>query len=706
MSSGVVATACCCSAGGGTPCDCQPICDSNIAVREVIEYLTVGKAILPTKYPGQFWAAWHNNLNKKCSITADIELVITKRTSVQADCGGGSCAATAGLSTAASCADVGTIADDVGCKRTVYTENIIWNFDQKLFLSGGIPEQSGVFVGSVLTHYDGFPGALPCGISQPCNTCLGALNEALVFGDPAWIAKENRKLIPRWGEVATPVNMNDVMSTAYPVTAVCDKVNFVSACDATASEVVSSVCVDYPIIVMPSQSGNNCAGDPQACDDDSPQNGADTVLWGLDIVADSLTARLNGISFPTNVGMGVWNDFWVVRTSHGRFRMLFNMGAGMGAGTTKSPKDGMSYVKTAILDLGNETYRIDAKVSITTADWSYASRGCHCHTSQPAENNKPVISLRVDLPNDENNLCGAPGLIELNVNAGLEECYRPGGPFGWDACYAWDLLPNATPYAGDPSGIRATYRYLGVTPVERGHPNWVKWRERYNHTETVNNWWNGAATSNDGLGCPPPRSGASTIMPSSLTFHVGFHKAYKCGYSPASEGVCPPELWCCSCAAPTFPLDFWPEGCYAFKKTDFDNCAVVRCDPICSGCSTYGGGGGVPGLPFCINGCSSVSIPLPPVTCQAFSACVDNPGLNYSMRIRACGATLYEFCYAVALTQSSSYSAYVGMYPDWIWKWDPHTQLHPAGTYNLYQITDDTCNDPRKWRLLSTITIA
>ena len=701
---------CCGEVTCAAVCDATPICGSELS-RDIIEYITIGKAILPTKYPGQFWAAWHNNLNKDSTITADIELIITKRTAVSENCGGGSCNTPAGLATSASCADVGTIADDAGCKRSVYTENIIWNFEKILNLYGGIPEQSAVFVDSVLTHYNGFPGSLPCGISQPCNTCTGTLEEAVVFGDPDWIAKENRKLIPRWGNTVTPVFMNDVMTTTYPITAVCDKVDFVSVCDSTATEVSSPVCLDFPIIVMPSQSGNDCYASPQACSADSPQNGADTVLWGLDIVSDSLTARLDGLSFPTNVGMGTWNDFWVVKTTGGRLRLMFNMSTGMTAGTTKSPKDGMSYTKTAILDLGNETYRIDAKVAITCNRWSFASKGCHCHTSQPAENNKPVIQLRVDLPVDGDNLCSNLGLIELNVNAGLEDCYRPFGAVGWDACYAWNLLPNATIFAGDPASIRLIYRYLGVTPVERGHPYWVKWRERYNHTETVNNWYNAGSVTNENyspIGCPVKRSGAATVLPTTVQFYVPYLQAQKCstiGANNLCTSIGVGYQRCCTCTVPLDPPQWWPAGCYTFQKNNFYSCSVILCEQFCSGCltpaGTFSGGAPTP----CMDGCGSVSIPYGS-NCQYYGACADNVELDYSMRLDVCAAQGYTFCDGVANSGSASYQANIGTYPTWIWKWNPHTELSPSGTYPLYQTDDTTCGENENWRQLSTITIS
>ena len=94
---------CCGEVTCAAVCDATPICGSELS-RDIIEYITIGKAILPTKYPGQFWAAWHNNLNKDSTITADIELIITKRTAVSENCGGGSCNTPAGLATSASCA--------------------------------------------------------------------------------------------------------------------------------------------------------------------------------------------------------------------------------------------------------------------------------------------------------------------------------------------------------------------------------------------------------------------------------------------------------------------------------------------------------------------------------------------------------------------------------------------------------------------------
>ena len=379
------------------------------------------------------------------------------------------------------------------------------------------------------------------------------------------------------------------------------------------------------------------------------------------------------------------------------------------AGSVYRPKDGRTgLVKTAILDLGCETYRVDARVTITTSDWCYVDKDCECNKSW-CEFGNATIGLRADIPMDNSTACAGPSTVDLSMTLGLESCYRPYGSAGWNTCHAWSALPNATPYASDPTWIRDNYRYLGSTPVERDHPFWVKWRNRYNHTETVNNWWTYTATNNM-LFCPPIRSGPSLKLPDGLEFYIGPFEGLKCDLA-ADQAVCtsidPSYIRCCQCVTPKSPATYLPAGCYEGKRTVYNFCD--SCDPLCDGCIGYAGVfNGTGGLGGCVDGCASMSQPTTAtIACQAYAGCAEDPDFNYSMVIHVCASQTYTICDMVNSSGSSPVQKATGAFNTWIWKWNPYEYCTPSGTHTLLAVSDlAVCGGPDNWGGLAATTIS
>ena len=689
----------CC--GDCTPAGCaiKKICSDD---NYYAEYISVGRPRPPKNYNGTYWAAWHNSIGKKSKLDADVLIKLVKRTLVNdGGCGGACGTPTTGLGTSQNCATNGSLGSTPRCKRTVYVDNMEWRFVTQLDLWGVSNDQQ------MEEEEDGEqlisvpPGRYPCGFSVGCGSAFCTnLNAATSFGQfPQWWAKENVKMLPRFSNLETAVEATPLISYSYPQISNCGQIQRVNRCVGSIVNQVDTVCIDYPMVVLPSHGGLRCDGLTEACDRETPQNGTNNWSIGLDIISKSLMDRLDAIGVPTDVGIGVWNQTWVCKTS-GRFRILFD-GRPLtpNAGDVYKPSSKTTFTGTAVLDTGTASYSFDIKITMEPQKWCYKDPECPCMQSW-CEHGPTSLHFEANVPLDVQNVCSGNNSISLSVDAGLETCYRPFGTIGWNTCYMWDDLPSNT-YAGDPAFIRNTFRYLGAEPVERGHPYWVKYRSRYNHTETVNRWYQG--TSNDPASlCPASRSGPSTPL-GGYSFYVGSNQAYRASQSVCAS-QCAPGVFCCSCGFPASTTTYAPAGCYPSRVSNtYNSCDYTApyCDPTCQGCVSTAGTGTVPGSTPCgSSSCGTMSIPTQPnMNCQAFLGCNGLPDFNHSIIFHICASAYFDICNLVSLSGSAGYQASIGAPDTWIFEeWDPKDSCTPLGTWIMKRASFETvCEGPSAW---------
>ena len=704
-------------------CNYQDLCRQD-EDQYFAQYISIGRPRQPTEYPGKFWAAWHNSMHPtKSEIKVDISLNFTKRTLVQEGCAPGTCAAVGnGLATGTNCAANGSIVADSGCKRTVYADQYKWDYKGiKLPLLGLAPGQAVTELdenGEQIAENIG--GHIPCGISLGCpsNTCTGSLSEAINSPkNPLWIANENRKVVTRFGSDNFEVDYTPTVydNASYVQDANCDAIKRVNRCGESPVSSKQSVCIDYPIVILPSIGGyTNCAEDATPCDRTTPENGCDEALFGFDIINDELYDSLDTMGLADGQHIGLWDDFWVCKTN-GRIRFLFaasqllvegdvlKFGNG-GAGAL----NGIGGTYLATIRFGDVSWTCSLVLDIVPGNWGFVGTDCQCGQNSWCEHHTSVLHLEMDLLVDDLHLCiqDPAANIKTSVNVGLETCYRPLMTSGWNPCYMWDDLPGVV-YAGAPSSIMATYRYLGEEPVERGHPYWVPYRQRYNNTESVNNWWFQGVPPGDTL-CAASRSGAAVPI-GAVEAYVGYHEAYVAD-DHECEAQCPG--WCCACA---FPADApggvgyqWatPE-CYPTRLVgSYNECnlagppPVVACSTVCSGCPNNAGtnpaGCG-------LNGCVRMSVPtIADYPCQAFFGCAppgQSSNFNYTMIIHVCGGGNYNVCGLVAPSGSAPHNVTIG-FPDTFIAidWHPDYEFGPIRTHKLKVSSDGlVCDGPSGW---------
>lgn len=698
-------------------CNYQSLCRED-EDQFFAQYITIGRPVVPKRYPGNFWAAWHNSMHPtKSEIKVDITLNFIKRTLVQEACAPGTCAAAAGLPTGTNCASTGSIAADPGCRRTVYTDQYKWDYHHTIPLLGLSKDQDVTVLdddGKQIA--DSYSGHLPCGIMQGCPPdpiCADLSDSVGSPKDPKWIAYENRKVVTRFGSELYTVEHTPTVydSSSYVQDAACDAIKRFNRCGESPVSTQQSVCIDYPIVVLPSHGGFMCDTTASPCDREVPQNGGEEALYGIDILNTELYTSLATMGLADGDRIGLWNQFWVCKTD-GRIRLLIAASSTMAPGDViRFGNEGIGGTYTATIDLGDETWTCVMTVAIEPGNWCYVGKDCQCGQNSWCEHHPSVLHLEMNLLVDDLHLCPQDPIqdIRTSVNVGLETCHRPMMTSGWDPCFMWDDLPGVQ-YLGSPTSIMAEYRYLGEEPVERGHPYWVPYRQRYNHTECVNNWWVGIPTG-DSL-CSERRAGAAVPI-SGVEAYVGFHEAYEADDADCQAGC---ASWCCACAypadSPTGTGYAWANpSCYPTRLVgSYNECTlagpppVTACSLICSGCPKVSGAGGV----GCgLNGCVRMSVPtIADYPCQAFFGCAP-PGLapgirehfNYTMIIHVCGGGNYNVCGLVSPSGSSPHSITIG-FPDTFIAvdWDPELDCGPIRTHKL-RVTSDglVCDGPSGW---------
>lgn len=704
----VIPSGCCCNPANPSCIALDRVCDLPAYIPE---YISVGRPRPPRKYYGRYFPAWHNTMSKRGRLFTNITLNITKRTLVQEECVPGGCPAPAGLSTDASCLDPGAIVAAANCKRTVYTDRYIWQVSQILDFKGFSPDQTPYLDAAQNPTASAPPGHLPCGLGLACGSVCANPNAGTIFGPtPIWWNEENRKSLFRFNKANGQVLTSAQPSNLYPQTAACGAIDRVDRCPVSTSVVPTGICLDYPMVILPNDPGLDCNGNPFSCGPGALNNGSFEVLLGMDLVEPNLIAALQAMQLQNGQGIGTWNDFWFCYTS-GRVRMLVDVKNRMPTdGSVFKPSAPINFSKTVVLDLGSETWRVSVIVDITPLDWCYTDKECHCSNRfasvdriSRCEFGPSTLFIKADCPVQEDGICGAPGTFSVNMVVGLEGVSR--NPFTWDPCFMWNQLPPNPVTAGIFPGTEDYYRFLGGEPVERGHPHWRRYRNRYNHTETINSWYTSTAPG-DGFLCVPQRSGSSVTLASGIQFYIdpdcsgqpgGFPGCINIFQSdiPYCNQICrdnygPTWEHCCSCS---FPLQSPPSsgfyvpataGCYPGRPTNFYGCTDLTlfpdCEKFCSGFTAVNGSiiGGSGGLPPCNTNRATMSCPDDPSFCNPFFSCdTVNP---YTMVLNICAAGTFAIC---GLTgESSALTRSIGSPTTWLLDdWNPTMSCSPVGVY-------------------------
>lgn len=625
----IPSTACCCENPALFDCQarqvCLPLTEGQTWWDQVrAEYITVGRPKGPTVFPGTYWAAWHNGINPNGKLDLNMTIEVTKRTVVQEECGGTAPAVT--VPTGADCTVANFLTATAGVKQTAYTDNFYWTLQGQLYLVGVVPDTEQEWaIGTDEYHLQYFPfiedpsvpggsrpypaipaGYFPCGIQGTCAEECDDENEATEFGtDPNWWPGENRKLTPRFFSKSVTVETTPVPASSYSQLAACDEVEYEDRCNPinVLDEIQSPVCLDFPMIVLPGHSGDLCTGQASAsCDQLNKELGANQALWGFDLLEPELLARFEALNLPDGTYIGASNDIWMVKWTNAlnitKIRFLFDVSRQITAAgqTLKFTTDVVlaeagTVTKVAAL----ESWRVSIDFEFTPVEWCLHAPECGCVQSL-AENAPSVLTYTFDIPLDEN--CGGGGALQLSMSVGLEnvtvpsfwnavnehgycpcgtacEC-DPESPYApIPECWQWDELPDGgNCVAGFVEGY---IKFLGDEPIERGHPLWRRYRTRYNHVATTNNW----CDPDEGYG-PPSSPGMYGVAPTAGQIFVAEYPVIPpgscCGgltmYAGKAANTLPGE--CGSSDAQYDPtcnggeggFVCLPEGCYDVEPTD------------------------------------------------------------------------------------------------------------------------------------------
>jgi hypothetical protein len=738
--SGSVSQACCCEDEDG--CSSRKTCDplDDFWEKNRAEYITVGRPRGPTVYPGVYWPAWHNGISKVAELDAVIDIKVTKRTVTQTQCGGTCTSVNPPANDA--CSSSSWLTAQRRCQQTGYTDNMRWRLARTLKISGVSNDQQAIYGRDTTAHCLKFPsisdesvpdpllppyagrpypqapqGYYPCILQGSCAVACVDANSGFTAGpDPAWWPGENRKQLPRFVGYGQ-VTVSPVPASTYPQIAVCGDVAYVNRCSTSTSTTDEWACLDFPLIVIPGHSGTMCDGTPSiGCAVTSKELGANVVMWGFDIDAPTLVARLAAMNVADGVYMGSYLGAWLClyTTAAGRrkLRVLFNIANRItAAGQTFKFRTNVMIkeARTSGNTSPNVSYYVDVDCEFTPRKWCLNTPDCDCVQSY-AENASPALNYAFNCPLTIQ--CSTPGPVDWNIVVGLEHVQMPyyngvndhwlcpcgtscgsSGPLCFtNYCFQWETLPSGG--LGAP-GTQNTMRFLGDEPIERGHPFWRRYRNRYNHVQTLNDWYD------NGLYAP---SGKCVFQVYGTRVVIGDV------YAPMDSLPCPPGScsgvggpraglgpdpdWC-SCSPPASPNDYCgcptqsdgggsetcidcvPPGCWPVVPSYFTSCPVANPYPGSAKCGPV-----TSGDPNAVMPCYSMSLSF---FCNAYQQCS-------FQAFSVCGELGFKSCRIAG-------AAYVVAFNDYlIVDWDPRYSCTPVGTYNAYAASqNDMCLGRNYW---------
>ena len=518
---GVIGIAqCCCEEVDAVACDVYPSCEEQAGAggRKLVvpSYATIGRPIGPTIYDGPFWVAWHNGVYPEAQTFFDLSLKIWKRTIVQEDCGGGTCPTAPIPKVTGDCTTAsGTLSPSAGCAKTEYVDYYEWSVSEIITLAGGRKDQLIAIQENSETGdlYDGAPpGPWPCYLTD-CGASPCADPDAPVnTGDnPPWWPGENRSIVPRYFKSECTITSSAAPSGSYPITAACGAVSFENRCSATTSSRTAQMCVDLPITVVPGHETKWLAGDVAACGfPGSPaagggtygccvdcfENGGREAAWGLDIKEDGLVTALTNMGFTSSQYVGsLGGGGWMTMVQgNNRVRLLFGMLARLSSGDTFKFANGVDVKESGSFSFQGEgvSYYCEIELTVRPLRWCFHNPRCGCVQSY-AENGPTAILVQAFIkPNaGESGECSDCGSspAQLSYALALNRYDIPswhfdlGGPY-WPSCMQFPVNSACVPFH-PPSGFTLE-DYVGDTPVERYHPGWQYYRNKYDHYLCVN----------------------------------------------------------------------------------------------------------------------------------------------------------------------------------------------------------------------------
>lgn len=524
---GVISVAqCCCDETPAIACDVYASCEDQVGVLTtkavVPSYVTIGRPTGPTIYDGPFWVAWHNGVSPIAQTLFGMTLKVWKRTVVQSDCSGGTCPTLPIPKVAADClTQSGTVTSSAGCAKTEYVDYYEWSMNETISIIGARADQD-IAIQQNITNgdiYDGTPpGPWPCYLTD-CGSspCADPESPVATGNNPNWWPGENRSIVPRYFKSSASITSSSTPAGSYPVTAACGSTSFVNRCSATTSTETRQVCIDLPITIVPGHEtkwtaaeGVTCGffGSPAigggtfGCCVDCYENGAREAAWGLDIKEDGLVNALLAMGFTSSQYVGsLGGSAWMTMVSgNGRVRFLFGMLSRLSSGQTFKFQEGAS---GEVKESGNFTFQAEGvsyyceiELSVTAKGWCNHNPRCGCVQSY-AENGPSAILVQAFIQpgGGGGGVCTACASSPATVAYSLGLC-RYDIPswhfFGYPSCMQFPVNTDCIPFH-PPSGP-ILEDYVGDKPVERYHPGWQKYRNKYDHYFCINTLTGNLAT--------------------------------------------------------------------------------------------------------------------------------------------------------------------------------------------------------------------
>lgn len=502
---------CCVEPPSVTPCAAWNPCIGNGCDETdpfvVPGYVSIGRPAGPTKFDGPFWVAWHNSVTAKNDAAADITLKVNawRRKMVQENCAA-VCPPLPTLSTAANCFGSGTVGVR-NCKRTEYIDNLSYLVSGTVRLRGGSKDQAPcVATGPNQENWCAAPpGPYPFVLTDCARTGATPTVATPSTNNPAWFPGENRRIAPRFFNRLS-VTATAAPSEDFPQVAACGAVSVVSRCSDSTTTTQSETCIDMPITIVPGHqtvvSGEDATRcgvsgsplecgqppNPYPCGVNNPENGAQEAAWAIDVKEPILYQRLNALGLTSAIGVGTLSGVWITMTTTGRVRFLFGANARIAANGVLKFTDNVVIYENQTGAYAAAGYALTISVELTvTPKWCRYTAACGCVQSY-AENGPGSLTVSMYAHSIGCGVCGATGfsasyLLGLN-QYNIPICHFPAVGGLTPNCQQYPISNACAPFH-PPTGP-LFIDFVGLTPVERAHAGWVKYRNRYDHYYCIN----------------------------------------------------------------------------------------------------------------------------------------------------------------------------------------------------------------------------